>query len=347
MKAAVLYEHSEILIEGMPRTNPDLPLREDPLVIVDLEDPVTRDGYVLVQVEACGVCYTDVDIIEGRVRCNLPVIPGHQVIGRVVDVKGASGVEIGDRVGVAWIYETCGSCEYCKSGFENLCVTYKATGCHANGGYAELMLANAKYVYKLDPRSDPVKLAPLMCAGAVGYRALKLVGLKPGLRLGLLGFGSSAHLILQLTKRLYPSVEVYVFTRSAHHQEQARRLGADWVGSPYEDPPRLLDRAIDFTPAGEIISRALEVLKPGGRLVTNVIRKQSPVSLSYERHLWMEREIKSVANVTRADVKEFIEIAQQVELAVNTIEYDLRDVNKAIRDVKSARVKGSAVLKIR
>lgn len=347
LKAAVLYENSEILVEGSSRRLFKLPLKEDPLEIVDIEKPIPGDNEVLLEIEACGVCYTDIDIIEGRVKCKLPVIPGHQVVGRVVD-KGLLAPRdlMGERVGVAWISGSCGNCSYCRRGLENLCIDFKATGCHINGGYAEFMAVDANYVYRLPSNEDPVKLAPLMCAGGVGYRALRLLDLRSGERLGLFGFGASAHIVIQVARYLHPDVEIYVFTRSPEHQDHARRLGADWVGNPYENPPGLLDKAIDFTPVGEIVTRILELLRPGGRLVLNVIRKQSPVNLDYERHLWMEREVKSVANVTRRDVRELIEISRKTRLDIHVTEYDLDNVNKALRDLKSAKIRGSAVLRM-
>jgi propanol-preferring alcohol dehydrogenase len=347
LKAAVLYELAEIEVEVVERRYPHLPLKREPLVVTDVQEPSVGRGQVLIRVEACGVCYTDIDIIEGRVACKLPLIPGHQVVGRVVEVgSDAAGLAPGDRVGVAWIGHACGSCTYCSRGLENLCVDFKATGCHIDGGYAEYTVAYADYVYKAPESVEATRLAPLMCAGAVGYRALKLTGLRDGERLGLFGFGASAHIVIQVARRLYPSSEIYVFTRSPEHQEMARRLGADWVGSPRDDPPRPVDKAIDFTPVGEMIARALEVLAPGGRLVVNVIRKQTPTSLVYDRHLWLEREVKTVANVTRRDVKELLEIAARWPIETHVEVYRLEEVNEALRRLKAARVKGSAVLRI-
>ncbi len=348
MRAAVLRENVEIKVEGLPRRYPGLPWREDPLVIEeDYPVPVVGPGRVLLKVLACGVCYTDVDIVEGRVRCEIPVIPGHQIVGRVVE----AGPEVGDPregdvVGVAWISEACGRCHYCSSGLENLCGDFRATGCHVNGGYAEYAVARADFVYRIPPGIDYVSAAPLLCAGAVGYRALKLADLRDGLTLGLFGFGASAHIVIQVARRLFPSSEIYVFSRSPEHRELARDLGADWAGHPDEDPPRRLDRAIDFTPAGEITARALELLERGGVLITNVIRKQTPIVLDYAKHLWLERSVRSVANVTRRDVGELLEIAARYGLRVETQPYALKDVNRALRDLKAARVRGSAILRI-
>lgn len=342
-----MREHAEISIEGLPRRYPHLPLKENPLEIVEVDIPTPTRGQVLLKIEACGVCYTDIDIVEGRVHCKLPVIPGHQVVARVVEVYDeTTSLKPGDRVGVAWIAHTCGECSYCKRGLENLCVDFKATGCHIDGGYAEYMVAYSDYVYRLPGNVDPVKLTPLMCAGAVGYRALRLTRMEDGLRLGLFGFGASAHLLIQVARRLYPSSEIYVFTRSHEHQELARKLGADWVGHPSEQPPRQIDRAIDFTPVGETIQRALELLAPGGILVVNVIRKQTPVNLIYEKHMWLEREVKTVANVARRDVIELLEAVGDKPLEVHVEEYPLDRVNEALRKLKVARIKGSAVLRI-
>jgi propanol-preferring alcohol dehydrogenase len=225
-------------------------------------------------------------------------------------------------------------------------VDFKATGCHVDGGYAEYTTAYKEYVYEAPENVDASKLAPLLCAGAVGYRALKLSNIKSGLRLGLFGFGASAHILIQVIRRLYPDVEIYVFTRSQEHRDLAMRLGADWSGTPLEEPPRKIDRAIDFTPVGETITRALELMNPGGRLVINVIRKQTPINLIYEKHLWHEKEVKSVANVTRRDVKELLKLAGEIPLEVHVEEYELSEVNAALRNLKSARVKGSAVLRL-
>lgn len=348
MRAAVLHEHVEIEVGEVPRRYPGLPLRSDPLVIEDIPEPSTTLGQVLLRVLACGVCYTDIDIIEGRVRCKLPVIPGHQVVGKVIDVSmsNVQGIDEGDIVGVAWIGKTCGECRYCSLGLENLCQEFAGTGCHLDGGYAEFMAAYGEYVYKLPKNLDYVHAAPLLCAGAVGYRALRLVNPIDGMRLGLFGFGASAHIIIQIARRLFPSSEIYVFSRSSEHRELARKLGADWVGHPQDTPPRKIDRAIDFTPVGEITARALEYLDRGGVLAVNVIRKQTPINLDYTNHLWYEKQVRSVANVTRRDVEELLKIVSTHPVEIHVQLYDLEDANKALRDLKLARIRGSAVLRI-
>lgn len=347
MKAAMLKKIVEIKVEEFDKRYKDIPWIDEPLSIDDVIEPAISSDQILVKVSACGVCYTDIDIVEGRVQCNLPVIPGHQIVGKVVDVgKNVENYNVGDKVGVAWIWHTCGHCFYCKTGYENLCENFIATGCHVNGGYAEYIAVYSGYAYKLPEKLSDEYIAPLMCAGAVGYRALKLAQMNDGLRLGLFGFGSSAHIIMQIARKLYPSSEIYVFTRSEHHKNLAKKLGADWVGAPQDNPPKKLDRAIDFTPVGETIARALEVLNRGGRLVVNVIRKQTNINLDYAKHVWQEKEIKSVTNVTRIDVKNLLEITNTHSLDIHIQIYTLDEVNKALKDLKAARVKGSPVLKI-
>lgn len=347
MKAGLVKENAEIFVEGAQRRYPELPLKEEPVEIVDMLIPVVKENRVLIEVEACGVCYTDIDIIEGRVRCKLPVVPGHQIVGRVVEAgKGVEHI-IGKRVGVAWIGKTCNSCEFCKRGLENLCVDFKATGCDLDGGYAEYTVAFTEYVYELPKAIEAEKLAPLLCAGSIGYRAFRLAGVFDGARVGLFGFGSSAHIVIQIIRRLYPSAEIHVFSRGAEHRELAKRLGADWTGHPSENPPRKLHIAIDFTPVGETVARALELLEKGGRLVINAIRKQTPVLLDYAKHLWEEKEVKSAANVTREDVKKFIELYTKYGIETHVQTYRLEEVNKALRDLKAAQIRGAPVLKIR
>ena len=346
MKAGVVHENAEIFVEGSARRYPSLPLKEDPVEVTEVPMPAPKKGQVLIEIEACGVCYTDIDIIEGRVRCKLPLIPGHQIVGKVVESAGVDGL-VGERVGVAWIGHTCGTCEYCRRGLENLCQSFKATGCDLDGGYAEYTVAYADYVYTLPRGVDAVRLAPLMCAGSVGFRAYRLLGMYDGARVGIFGFGSSAHIAIQVIRKLHPSTEIYVFTRSEHHRDLAKRLGADWAGAPSEDPPKKLNFALDFTPVGETIPRAMELLDRGGRLVINAIRKQTPVVLDYATHIWQEKEIKSVANVTREDVKSFINFYTTHGVDTHVQEYRLEEVNKALRDLKAAKTIGAPVLKIK
>lgn len=347
MRAAILRNIVEIKIEGATRKYNGIPWTEEPLSIEEVSERSLGENQILVKVTACGICYTDIDIIEGRISCKLPVIPGHQIVGRVVDIgKNVEGYNINERVGIAWIGHTCNQCIYCRTGQENLCESFTATGCHIDGGYAEYAIAYSGYAYLLPKNLDDEHAAPLLCAGAVGYRALKLANMVDGLRLGLFGFGSSAHIVIQIARKLYPSSEIYVFTRNVDHQNLAKRLGADWVGHPKEDPPRGIDRAIDFTPVGETVVRALEIMNRGGRLVINVIRKQTPIQLDYTKHVWQEKEVKSVANVTRKDVIEFLNIIGRHGVEIHVKTYRFEEINKALQELKAAKVMGSPVLRI-
>lgn len=335
LKAMVLRRYSEVSVG------------RDPLELMDVDVPEPRSREVLIRVSTCGLCPTDIDVIEGRVIGKLPVIPGHQAVGYIVKIGDeVSKVSIGDRVGVAWIGWSCGKCRYCVAGLENLCEEFKGTGCHIDGCYAEYMVAHEDYVYRIPSNYDDLEAAPLLCAGAIGYRALKLADMGDGMSIGLVGFGASAHQIIQVIKNLYPNSRVIVLTRSIEHMELARELGADWVGHPKEDPPEKLDRAIDFTPVGEIIPRILELIKPGGRLVVNVIRKRTPITLDYTKHLWMEREVKTVANVTRLNVREYLKIAEKIRIKVKYQKYKIEELNKTLKIIKEGKVVGAAVIKI-
>jgi propanol-preferring alcohol dehydrogenase len=346
---------------------------------------------ILIKVSACGVCHTELDEIEGRTPPpHLPVIPGHQVVGTVVSVgpsqSAISNLEsrmpsVGDRVGVAWMYSACGKCAYCRSGQENLCSAFKATGRDANGGYAEYMTVPECFAYPIPNVFTDAEAAPLLCAGAVGYRSLRLAGwglghkpesqkgTVPGARsaairysphdsgyvprptLGLTGFGASGHLVLKMVKHLHPETRVYVFARSKEEQAFARELGATWAGDTNDKAPELLDAMIDTTPVWNTVVAALGNLKPGGRLVINAIRKeetdkQALLSLDYAKHLWMEKEIKSVANVTRRDVSEFLALAARIPVKPEVQEYPLEDANRALLELKERRIRGAKVIRV-
>ena len=329
----------------------DLSSEIAPLVLVDQPEPEPQTGQVLLKVNTCGVCHTEIDEIEGRTPPLVyPVIPGHQVIGTLVRHLGKrSDLKIGDRVGVAWIYAACGSCEFCLSGQENLCRQFRATGRDVNGGYAEYMIADENYVYKIPGIFTDTEAAPLLCAGAIGYRSLSLCNMMNGKTLGLTGFGASAHLVLKLVQHLYPKTEVYVFARSRTEREFALQLGCKWTGDHNERPPLRVDCIIDTTPVWTTVIEALACLKPGGRLVINAIRKEesdkdSLLRLSYPMHLWMEKEIKSVANVTRNDVQEFIRLAAEMSFKPEVEEYSFESANQALVDIKNRRIKGAKVL---
>ncbi len=324
-----------------------------PLEFMEFPDPVPTAEEILIRVSVCGVCHTELDEIEGRTPPpHLPIILGHQVVGRVEALgEKVKEFKVGDRVGVAWIYSACGYCEYCQRGEENLCKQFQATGRDAHGGYAELMTVSAVFAHVIPDVFTDAQAAPLLCAGAVGFRALRLTRLKDGQNLGLSGFGASAHLVLQLVRNRFPNSKVFVFARSEAERAFAHTLGAAWTGNTTDIYPEKLHAIIDTTPAWTPIVEALENLEPGGRLVINAIRKEGAdknalLTLDYSTHLWLEKEIKSVANVTRFDVREFLRQAAEFPLKPAVKEYDLADVNLALNDIKSKSIHGGKVLRI-
>ena len=324
-----------------------------PLALMDLPDPIPAPGQILIAVTACGVCHTELDEIEGRTPPpRLPVIPGHQVVGRVVGRgAGAGRFEVGDRVGVAWIFSACGDCPACRAGNENLCSAFKATGRDANGGYAQLMTVGENFALPLPPTLTDSEAAPLLCAGAVGYRSLRLTGLQDGQAIGLTGFGASGHLVLKMVRHTHPSSRVHVFARSEDQRRLARDLGAAWTGATEETPPEPLMAVIDTTPAWKPVVAALRHLAPGGRLVINAIRKEDGdqealLKLDYAEHLWMEKELKSVANVSRRDVEEFLALATDPGIRPVVQEFTLEEANQALRELRSRKVHGAKVLTI-
>lgn len=329
-------------------------VENNPLRLVDIPIPTPKENEILVKIYVCGICHTDIDEIEGRCIPKLPIILGHQIVGRV-ESKGISAnrFKIGDRVGIAWINSTCRKCNFCIDGRENLCEQFKATGCDVNGGYAEYTVIPQDYAYPIPEHFTDEESAPLLCAGVIGYRSLKLTGMKNGTNLGLFGFGASAHIVIQIVRYLYPNSKVFVFTRHDQiaHQELALKLGAFWVGSTEEKSPEKLHFAIDFTPAWNPILCALKNLERGGRLVINAIKKEeidksSILNLDYGRDLWLEKEIKSVANVTRSDVEEFLPIAAQIPIRPNIQCFELSDANKALKLLKDCKINGAGILKI-
>jgi len=323
-----------------------------PLELMEIPVPVPDADGILLKVSSCGVCHTELDEIEGRTPPpRLPIILGHQVIGRVEAIgKQVSGVGIGDRMGVAWIFSACGRCKFCLAGMQNLCPEFQATGRDANGGYAQYMTVARGFAYTIPDIFSDMEAAPLLCAGAIGYRSLRLTGLKDGQRLGLTGFGASAHLVLKMVKHRYPDTDVYVFARSAVERQFALELGAVWAGGTAERAPHKLDSIIDTTPAWQPIVEALANLESGGRLVINAIRKeggkQSLLDLDYPQHLWQEKEIKSVANITQADVTEFLSLAADMGLKPEIQEFSLEQANEALMALKDGPIRGAKVLKI-
>jgi alcohol dehydrogenase, propanol-preferring len=324
-----------------------LPQNPTPLTFSEIPEPTLEAGEVLLRVTACGVCHTELDEIEGRTPppC-LPVVLGHQAVGIVEE-----GEKKGQRVGVAWIASACGECDFCKSGQENLCPQFKATGRDVDGGYAEYMKVRADFVHPIPNSFSDSEAAPLLCAGAIGYRSLRLSNLQDGQSLGLMGFGGSNHLVLKLARYKFPNAKIFVFSRSPKEREFALSLGAVWAGGIDQSPLEELDSVIDTTPVWGAVSEALKRVRPGGRVIINAIRKEESdksilSQLDYPSQLWMEKEIKSVANVTRADVREFLQAAAEAGIKPEFQEYELKDANTALLEMKQGKIYGSKVLRM-
>ncbi len=330
------------------------PVEEEPLELEDLPIPQTGPQQILVKVSACGVCHTELDEIEGRVQPRLPIILGHEIVGRVE----SSGSEVtkfksGERVGISWINSACGRCHFCRGGNENLCSEFQGTGCDANGGYAEYTVVSEDFAYLIPDRFSDSQAAVLLCAGAIGYRALRLTELQDGEILGLFGFGASAHIVIQIVKHQYFNSRVFVFTRAGQqeHQSLAKKLGADWVGATGDTPPAKLNCAIDFTPAWKPVVEALAVLEKAGRVVINAIRKEekdkeSLLKLDYPTHIWLEKEMKSVANITRSDARDFLPLAAEIPIVPEVREFKLEEANKALILLKQGKIQGAGVLRM-
>ena len=318
-----------------------------PLTLADIERPTPADDEVLLEVRVCGVCHTELDEIEGRTPPpSFPVVLGHEVVGVVVERGSrATNHEIGARLGVGWIHRSDGS------EAENLVAAFRATGRDVNGGYAEFMTVPERYAYPIPREFPDEKAAPLLCAGGIGYRALRLCNLRDGESLGLTGFGGSGHLVLQLARHQYPTSPIYIFARSEAERAFALELGAHWAGDTSEKPPTAPAAIIDTTPAWRPVVSALEALAPGGRLVINAIRKEDGdkellAGIRYEDHLWHEKEIKTVANITARDIAEFLPVAASIPIEVETTLYALESANEALRELKAGGVRGAKVLSI-
>ena len=328
MKAAIL---------ASPR-----PVFEHPLQIVDVADPRVRSGHVLLRVRACGVCRTDLHIVEGELPPKqLRIIPGHQIVGEVVDGATAE-LPMGARVGVSWLGGTDGTCGYCQKGMENLCDEIVFTGYSVAGGYAEYAFARNDFVYPLPESLDDLHAAPLLCAGIIGFRSLRVAGVERGERVGLFGFGASAHLAIAVLQAW--KCEVYVSTRGNSHRQLAESLGATWVGSENEKPPVELDRAVTFAPSGDVVVAALSSLRKGGVVAINAIHLDSIPQFDYDSLLWGERQLRSVANMTRADARDFLALAGQIGLQPKVTVFSLDQANEALIAVKNDAVDGAAVI---
>jgi len=322
------------------------PAESRPLRALDLPVPEPGPGEVRVRVEVCGVCRTDLHVVEG----DLPprrerVVPGHEVVGRV-DARGpgAERLREGERVGVAWLHRTCGRCRFCTAGAENLCLEPVFTGWDVDGGYAEYTVAPETFVYPLPEELPAAELAPLLCAGIIGYRAYRRSGVQPGGRLGMWGFGGSAHITIQVA--VHHGCRVYVFSRGGGHRDLARELGAVWTGDSYDPPPEPLEAAILYAPAGELVLPALEALDRRGVLAVAGIHLSEIPPLDYQRHLFQERELRSVTANTRADGEELLRLAAEVPLRTHTVAYPLERAGDALADLAADRIRGAAVLEI-
>lgn len=335
------------------RDTHDLFKNQAPLELLEIPTPKPSEGEVLIRVLTCGVCHTDLDEVEGRVTPpSFPIVPGHQVIGVVKESgPGTKNLKPGDTVGVAWIAGSCGECGYCTSGRENLCPDFIATGRDRDGGFAEFMVADADFVCRIPEETDPVRTAPLLCAGAIGYRCVRLSGIKNGDAVGLMGFGASAHLVIKFLRHSYPLSEVFVFARGEKERRFAMDLGAFWSGGIEERSPKQLSAIIDTTPVWKPVLHSLENLAPGGKLIINAISKEnsdidSLLTLDYQSHLWLEKEIKSAANVSREDVTGFISAAHTLGIEAEVTEYKLEEANKALLEIRRGGGRGAKVLKI-
>lgn len=333
MKAMVLHEPA--------------PIEEQPLTLEELDLPQPGRGQIRIRVQTCGLCHTDLHTVEGDLELpKLPIVPGHQVVGTVeARGEGATRHAIGDRVGVAWLYHTaCDECAFCEQGLENLCRDARFTGLHADGGYAEAMVAYEDFAYPIPANFSDVHAAPLLCGGIIGYRALKLSRVEPGQRLGLYGFGSSAHVTIQVA--LHRGCEVYVFTRSAGHKRLARDLGAAWVGEAQDEPPARVHGSILFAPAGRLVLEALRVLERGGTLALAGVTMSPIPEIDYDELLYWERGIRSVSNFTRRDAEELLQVAGEIPIETTVETFPLHEANRALKALKESEIDGSGVLVI-
>jgi len=326
MKAAVL-------------TTPS-PISRSPLKIEDVPSHDPKPGHVLLRVLTCGVCRTDLHIVEGELAPRHPrIIPGHQIVGEVV---GGDGLNRGSRVGVSWIGGVDGTCSYCRHNMENLCDNPTFTGYSVNGGYADYALARADFCFPIPAQLDNIHAAPLLCAGIIGFRALRVAGVEKGERVGLFGFGASAHLAIHVLHAW--NCAVYVSTRGESHRKLATSLGATWVGTENEKPPIELDRAVTFAPSGDVVIAALSSLRKGGVVAINAIHLDRMPQFDYDRLLWGERQIRSVTNMTRQDARDFLQIAAEIKLKPQVTKFSLEQVNQALQAVKADSIDGAAVI---
>jgi propanol-preferring alcohol dehydrogenase len=321
------------------------PIEASPLALDELPRPDPGPGQIRIRVRVCGVCHTDLHTVEGELALpKLPLVPGHQIVG-VVDALGAgvTRFQVSDRVGVPWLHQACGTCDYCQRGAENLCESAQFTGLHVDGGYAQYTLAPADFSYPIPDVFSDAEASPLLCAGIIGYRSLRLSEIQPGQRLGLYGFGASAHIAIQVAR--YWDCQVYVFTRTESHRQLARELGAVWVGDARDDPGVRLQGSITFAPVGWIVPEALRVLDKGGTLAINAIHMSPIPELPY-RLIYHERTLRSVANSTRQDAEELLAVAAQIPIRTEVQTFPLEEANQALHVLKASQIDGAAALEI-
>lgn len=331
----------------------DLRVDREPLRCAEIPLPSIGSSDLLVKISVCGVCHTELDEIEGRTPpSSFPRVPGHQAIG-IVEKCGekVNSFQAGERVGIAWIHSACGICRFCRAGNDNLCEQFAATGRDADGGYAEYMTVPESFAFRVPQSFSDEQAAPLLCAGTIGYRSLRLTNMKDGDTIGLIGFGASAHLVIQMVRHLFPLSKIFVFARSENERDFARELGAYWVGDTIDESPEKLHCAIDTTPVWGTIVHGLKNLSSGGRLVINAIRKEERdkkelLGIQYPEHLWLEKEIKSVANVASRDVREFLELAAAIPIQPEVEIFALEDANRALMELKERKIRGAKVLRV-
>ena len=323
-----------------------VPIDQNPLQLVDFPVPEPGPEDVLLRIKVCGVCHTDLHTVEGELpEVKLPIIPGHQIIGTVEKMgEKASRFKEGERIGVAWLYSSCTRCGYCTLENENLCESARFTGYHVNGGYAEYMVVPEKFAYVIPEIFSDEEASPLLCAGIIGYRALRLSEIKPGQRLGLYGFGASAHVAIQVA--VHWGCQVHVFTRSEDHRKLAEKLGAVWMGTSKDDPPAKMDSSIIFAPAGELVLDALRILDKGGTVALAGIYMTPIPEMDYMKYLYHERILRSVANATRQDGEELLKIAAEIPIRTTTQVFSLEEAIKALKLLKEGKINGAAILKI-
>jgi propanol-preferring alcohol dehydrogenase len=321
------------------------PIEQNPLELTDLPTPEPGPEEILIRNKVCGVCHTDLHTVEGELpEAKLPVVPGHQIVGTVEKVgEEANRFKVGDRVGVAWLYSTCGQCSFCQQGKENLCENARFTGYNANGGYAQFIVIPEKFAYVIPREFSDEEASPLLCAGIIGYRSLRLSEVKPGQRLGLYGFGASAHVVIQIA--VHWGCEVYVFSRTEEHRALAKKLGAFWTGTSKDEPPSKVESSIIFAPAGELVIDALKVLEKGGTLALAGIY-MTPIPEMEYRYIYHERTLRSVANATREDGEGLLKVAAEIPIKTTIQLFPLEEANQVLQLIKDSKIDGAAVLKI-